>query len=694
MRYIAFAVLLASPAFAQQADSTRPAAPQSLPTVNVVDSASRRGYLRDASRSGTKSLTLIRDIPQALTPVSRELMADQRMQSMADVARFLPGVSMAQGEGHRDQPTIRGNSTTADFYVDGVRDDAQYYRDLYNLDRIESIRGSNAMVFGRGGGGGVINRVTKEALWRSIREVSIEGGDHDHKRATLDLNGSSGAVAGRLNSVYQNSGLFRQGVRLRRYGFNPTARWLAGSTIVSGSYEFFDDHRTVDRGIPSYQGAPSPATTSVFFGQRDSSYATTQVHSGSIVIDHSFGSRFSIRSHTRAAQYDKFYQNVFPGALDPTGQSVTLSAYNNGTGRRNLFNQTDATLLVATGAVKHTIVAGVELGRQDTDNLRNTGYFNDSTTTMSASFDAPTVNTMVRFRPSTADADNRTVARTMSVYLQDQLELTSWAQLIAGVRLERFAMAFHNNRDGSDLSRTDRMVSPRVGLVLKPVATLSLYGSASTSHLPSSGDQFASLNATTTTLEPERFTNRELGAKWDVTQRLALAAAAFRLDRTNTAAKDPADPSRTIQTGEQRTTGFELSAQGNVTSRWQLALAHSTLRARIVSATAAAPAGATVPLVPQNRVSIWNKYRFAGPWALGLGVAHQSRTYAAIDNTVTLPAFTHVDGALFIRPVGRLMPQVNVENVFNTRYYSTAHSNNNISFGAPRTVRVSLVSRF
>jgi catecholate siderophore receptor len=696
MKVIAFAALtISSVAFAQQADTTRPRAPQALPTMNVVDSAGRAEYLRQLSRSASKTPKLIRDIPQAITPISRELIADQRMQGMADVVRFIPGVTAAQGEGNRDQLSIRGNNTTADFFVDGVRDDAQYFRDLYNLDRVESIRGSNAMVFGRGGGGGVINRVAKEALWTTLREVTIEGGDHDHKRATLDLNGHGGSTAGRLNAVYQNSGMFRQGVRLRRYGLNPTGRLLLGkSTIVAGSYEYFDDYRTADRGIPSFQGAPSAAPTATFFGQRDSSYAFAKVHSGALIVDRALGEKLSIRNHTRMTYYDKFYQNVFPGAVDASGQNVTLSAYNNSTARHNLFNQTDATLLVNTGAVKHTIVAGGEIGRQHSDNFRSTGYFNDATTSLSASFDAPTVNTMVRFRQSATDADNGVTARTASAYVQDQAELTRFLQLIGGVRLERFAMYYTNNRNGAYLERTDKMLSPRGGIVLKPIQPLSIYGSLSVSHLPASGDQFSSLNATTSTLEPERFTNREAGVKWDVTPRFAVTSSLFRLDRTNTSAKDPNDPAKTVQTGEQRTTGFEVSAQGTVTPRWQLALAHSTLNARIVNATTAAVAGATVPLVPQNRVSLWNKYSFYRDWAAGLGVVHQSRTYAAIDNTVTLLAFTHIDGALFAPSFRGVKPQVNVENVFDTRYYSTANGNNNISFGAPRTLRLSLTSRF
>jgi catecholate siderophore receptor len=698
MKNIAFAtalLLAATQVIAQQTDTAKAKAPATLSTVNVIDTVGRAEYLRQMSRSATRSPTLLRDIPQALTPISRELIADQRMQGMADVVRFIPGVAAAQGEGNRDQVSIRGNNTTADFFVDGVRDDAQYFRDLYNVDRVESIRGSNAMIFGRGGGGGVINRVSKEALWRTFRDVSVEGGDHDHKRLTVDLNGSEGKAAGRFNGMYQNSGMFRDGVRLRRYGLNPTGRVVVGaSTIVSGSYELLDDYRTADRGIPSFQGAPAPAPTSAFFGQRDSSYATARVHSGALVVDQSVGERITLRNTTRLAAYDKFYQNVFAGAVDASGQNVALQGYNNATMRHNLFNQTDATLSAITGAIKHTIVGGVEVARQHSDNFRNTGYFNDSTTTMSTAFSAPTVSTMVRFRQSATDADNDVTARTASIYVQDQAELSRFVQVVAGIRLERFAMDYTNNRTSDRLERTDRMVSPRGGIVLKPIEPLSVYGTVSVSHLPASGDQFSSLNATTSTLEPERFTNREVGAKWDVTPRLALSSAVFRLDRTNTSARDPLDPAKTVQTGAQRTTGLEVSAMGNVTSRWQVALAHSTLKARILSATSRADAGATVPLVPQNRVSVWNKYSFSRDWAAGLGVIHQSRTYAAIDNTVTLPEFTHVDGAVFLPSLAGVRPQINVENVFNTRYYSTANSNNNISFGAPRTLRVSVLSRF
>jgi catecholate siderophore receptor len=264
---------------------------------------------------------------------------------------------------------------------------------------------------------------------------------------------------------------------------------------------------------------------------------------------------------------------------------------------------------------------------------------------------------------------------------------------VGGLRYDRFDVEYHNNRTGDDLGRGDALLSPRAGLVLKPARVMSLYGSWSISYLPSSGDQFTSLTATTETLEPERFANREVGAKWDVRPNLSLTAAVYRLDRTNTQAPDPADPAKIVQTGGQRTTGFELGAAGNVTKAWQVVGGFASQNARIVSATSAAKAGARVPLVPHQTVSLWNRVQLASAVGVGLGVIRQSDMFAAIDNTVTLPGFTRADGALFLRINSALGAQVNVENLFDKRYYATSQGNNNIMPGATRTLRLSLTAR-
>jgi catecholate siderophore receptor len=219
---------------------------------------------------------------------------------------------------------------------------------------------------------------------------------------------------------------------------------------------------------------------------------------------------------------------------------------------------------------------------------------------------------------------------------------------------------------------------------------MSVYGSYGVSSLPSSGDQFSTLTVTSQTLEPERFRNREVGVKWDANAALSLTAAAYRLDRTNTAAPDPADASRTVQTGAQRSSGVEIGVTGNVNSVWQVAGGFAAQRATIVSATSSSKAGATVPAVPHRTVSLWNRFQIVRQLGAGVGVVHQGETYAAIDNTVRLPGFTRVDGALFVSLPRALRAQMNVENLFDRRYFASAHGNNNIMPGAPRTLRVSL----
>ncbi len=654
-----------------------------------------RGYGAARISSATKTETPLRDVPQSVSLVTHELIADQAMQGMGDVVRYIPGITMGQGEGHRDAPTIRGNSTTADFFVDGVRDDVQYLRDLYNVERVEALKGSNAMIFGRGGGGGVLNRVTREAQWTPTRVVTLEGGSFDHRRGTVDVGqGVGSALALRFNGMYENSGGFRDQASLERYGINPTMALALGTrTTIRAGYELFSDHRSVDRGLPSFNGRPSDADITTFFGNPDSSYSRVRVHSASGVLEHRTRGGITLRNRTRYATYDKFYQNSYPGAVNPSGTRVALSAYNNGTDRANLFNQTDVVVEAATGPLRHTLLAGAEIGRQQTENYRETGYYNNTATSFSAPINQPTVATPIAFRQSATDADNRARVSVAGVYVQDQVELTRFLQVLGGVRFERFDIDFVNRRNGQVLDRRDDMVSPRAGLVLKPVQPVSLYGSYSVSYLPSAGDQFSSLTATTETLEPERFTNREVGAKWDVRPSFALTGAIYRLDHTNTSAPDPVDPKKTVQTGSQRSTGWELGASGEVTEAWQVVAGFASQHAEITSTTRAAKAGQLVPLVPHRTFALWNRVQLFPALGVGVGVVRQSEMFAAIDNTVTLPGFTRADAALFLRLGARASAQLNVENVLDERYYATSHGNNNIMPGASRTVRVSVSTR-
>jgi catecholate siderophore receptor len=667
-----------------------------LKAVRIDARRSRSPYVPGYSRTATKTPALARDVPQSLTSVSRELIRDQSMEGIKDVVRYVPGMTIGQGEGNRDQVTIRGNSSTADFFVDGVRDDVQYFRDVYNLDRVEALKGSNAMVFGRGGGGGILNRVTKEPEWTSQRDISAEGGSFGKRRVTIDMQQRVSALfAARLNSMAENSESFRDYVSLQRSGVNPTLSLASRSmkSRLSAGYEHFRDRRTADRGIPSYRGAPVSTAPSTFFGNPDESYSRAVVNSASATLSHDAG-KVQVRNHSRLAGYDKVYQNVYPGAVDATGSSVSISAYRNAVDRANAFNQTDVTWTAQTGSILHDLLIGAELGRQKTKSFRETGYFGGTAPSVMVPLSNPVTRTGVSFRQSATDADHETIAGTRSVYVQEQASFSDQVKLIGGVRYERFDVRYTDDRTSARLERVDGMFSPRAGLVVKPTPLVSLYASYGLSFLPGSGDQFSSLSDVTRALEPERFTNYETGVKWDAMDRLAVTAAIYRLDRTNTRSVNPLDPTQVMQTGAQRSTGFETSLNGSVNDRWQVAGGYTRQSAEILRATSASPAGARVPLVPRSSASLWNKVSVVPGLAMALGVVHQGETFAAIDNKVTLPAFTTIDAASFLSLGYGLRAQLNVENLANRRYYPTAQGNNNISPGAPRSFRVSLGAEF
>ena len=683
-----------------QGDPSKPTfrdtVPMSLPTIEVKGAVGL-SYLTHQTTTATKTDTPLRDVPQSVTVITKNVIADQRMQNMADVTRYTPGVTMGQGEGNRDQPTIRGNNTTAGFFVNGMRDDVQYFRDLYNVERVEALKGANALIFGRGVGGGVLNRVTKAAEWTPTRELLLQGGSYGNKRAAVDVGqGVSDAIALRLNAVYENSDLYRNGVNVERYGINPTATiQVSAQTRVLASYEQFKDDRTADRGIPSFGGAPlSVATPRTFFGDPSLSYADALVQIGTASIEHTTSGSVMIRNRSMFADYDKKYQNVFPGAVSDAGNEVSISAYNNATERRNLLNETEISYRLVTGAISQTLLGGVAVGRQITDNFRITGYFNDTATTITAPVLDPTIAVPVSFRQSATDASNHSSATSVSLYGQSQIVFSNHWQAIVGARYERFDVDFYNLRTGEALSRKDDLVSPRAALLFKPVDAVTLYSSYSVSALPSAGDQFSSLTVTTETLEPEKFTNYEIGVKWEILNRLSVAAAAYRLNRTNTTAPDPSDPAKTLQTGSQRTKGFELSVTGAITPDWQIIGGYANQDATITSLTTAAAPGAKVPLVPRNTVSLWNRFQPTPALGLGLGVIYQDDVYAAIDDAVTLPSFTRFDVAAYYGVNRYLRLQVNLENLFDREYFATAHSNNNITPGSPRSVRVAVVTGF
>ena len=691
-----FAVALAcgaAPAFAAETAAADAVTSADASADQIVVTGERVPYGVEATSTATKTPTDIRNVPQALTVVTKAQIDDQQLRSVGDLLLFVPGASYNSGEGNRDTLVLRGNSSTADFFVDGVRDDVQYFRDFYNVDRVEVLKGPNAMIFGRGGGGGIVNRVLKRPTFAAARSAPASADNWGARRFTFDLDQPlSSAVGVRLNGLYENSDSFRRHVDLERYGINPTVALLAGpDTRIDFSYEYFHDRRTADRGLPANGDEPLRGHTRDFFGDPDKSFAKADVNLASVAVEHQFGGGLTLKNRTQFGDYGKFYQNIFPASFNAGTGLVALSGYNNRNDRRSLFSQTDLVWETRLGGIDQTMLFGFELGGERSRNRRMTAMFLGSNLVPVSD---PTVDADVVFAPSATDANNRVHANVAALYAQDQIRPADWIEIVAGLRFDSFRLRVDDLRDGSRFSRRDHLWSPRLGLVLKPSNRLSLYASYSRSYLPQSGDQFSSLTSITEGLKPERFDNYEVGAKLQLPGGLLATAAIYQLDRTNTRASDPLNPARTVLTGAQRSRGLELGLERSINSRWLVSAGYALQKAEISESTAAAPEGREVPLVPRHSFSLWNRYDVSDRLGVGLGVIARSKSYATISNAVKLPGYARVDAALFYALPGGIEAQVNVENLFGAHYFPTANADNNIAPGAPRTLKASLGYRF
>lgn len=679
------------------ASGTDPAV-TTLPSIQITASNTNR-YAAVSTSTATKTNTLLRDVPQSISVVTNELIKDQSIRSLGDAVRYVPGVGVSQGEGNRDALVFRGNRSTGDFFIDGIRDDAEFFRDLYNIDRIEVLKGANGMIFGRGGSGGVINRVSKQANWDPVREFTFQGGSFNQKRMTADVGHVINDVAAvRLNAMYEDAGSFRDGVSMERLGISPTVTLKpTHRTKVIVNMERFHDDRTADRGIPSFMGRPVDVHSSQFFGDPKRSNANIDVLAFNSMIDHKFDSGFTLQNRTNYTTYDKFYQNIFANSQVFSGL-VSLGAYNNATTRENVFNQTNLLYSFNTGSISHTLMAGIEVGRQDTHNRRQTGFFNNdlSNSSLRVPLNNPITHVPVTFLTGNQDAYNRSVINVTSLYIQNQIELLPQLQLITGVRYDMFQVDFQQrNGDRTHLKTNDGLIAPRFGLIYKPIEPVSFYVSYSQAYVPRAGDQLTSLNVTTAVLKPEKFTTLETGVKWDIRPDLALTGAVFQLDRTNVITVDPNDSSRSFLTKGQRTEGVEVSLNGQLASNWSVMGGYAYQIGEITSTqSSATKKGASVAELPRHTFSVWNRYDFTPRVGAALGVIYRGDMFAATDNTVRIPDFTRVDAALFAQLTKQVRAQLNIENLFDTKYFASVQNNNNITPGSPIAIRATLIANF
>mgnify|MGYP003893560961 CR=1 FL=1 len=671
-----------------------------LHEIEVKDNLAKT-YLKKTTSTATKTDTRIRDIPQSISVITEEQIKDQSLLGLKDAIQYSPGVMAGQGEGNRDSIWFRGNQSTSDLFVDGVRDDVQYYRDLYNIDRVEVLMGPNGMIFGRGGVGGVINRVTKEAHWENKNELRMQGGTYDHKRSSIDLNsGINETLAVRINAMIEDSGSFRQGVESEKKAINPTFTFKpSDKTKIVVGMEYFNDKRTNDRGIPSVsnglQSRPFSTSRSTFFGNASQSPNEAIVKNGYAIIDHTFDNGMSVKNTTRFSDYDKYYQNVYANSSVQANGTFTIDGYYDNTQRQNFFNQTDLTYNFKTGSVSHKLLTGLEIGLQENQNYRIVNSGTDPTPLASNPFALLTFNSS-RSRNTSTDISNQ------AIYLQDQIYLNEQLQIIAGLRYDKFKTKFNDSVTiANSATINDQFISPRVGLVYKPIEPVSLYTNYSLSYLPRTGEQLTSLTSSIKSFDPEKFTNIELGLKYDFLQSFSISSSIYHLERSKMAITDPQSPTNIIIVDGQVTKGFELGLAGKLFDSYSMYGGYTYQDADITknqgTGNTQITSGTPLGHVPEHTFSLWNKYEMDETWSAALGVVSRSDMFAATPTTSTavkLPGYARLDAAIYANINKQTKLQLNIENLLDKTYYQSAHNNNNIMYGYPLTARATVTYTF
>ena len=590
-----------------------------------------------------KAPTPIIDVPQSLSIVTADQISKRGFSAIGQIVDYTPGINTSQGEGHRDAIVFRGVRSTADFFIDGVRDDVQYYRPLYNLEQVEILRGPNALLFGRGGTGGILNRVTKKGVFGEVftgYQASVDtfggyGFQIDSNYSTSDT------AAFRVNAMYESLENHRDFYDGDRIGINPTAKFkLSPATTLDLSYEYVDHERFIDRGIPTgTDGRPVEAFKDIVFGDPELNTTELTAHLLRASLQHKFSDNLKGNFTAFFGDYDKSYQNFYVSSYNQaaTPDVVTLDGYIDNTDRQNLILSGNIVGEFTTGSVGHTIVAGGEYINTSSEQDRFNTFW-DTTSDDNEVFTiarplslsggvgtnsagATTTNDF------TADLNDHTDVSidVFSFYIQDQIEVAPWLDVVLGLRYDSFDIGV-DNLDPTNLEsreRTDQEFLPRVGLIFKPQENISIYGSYSESFLPRSGEQFANINPPNDDLSPNTFSNLEGGIKWDFNQGLSLTAAVFEIEQSSPQVAD-ADPS-TLDVIDSEIQGFEAQLKGRVTDRWFVSAGYSYLDGERVNRSG--PTGLRLRELPENMFSIWNNFQATDKLGLGLGLTYQDESF-------------------------------------------------------------------
>lgn len=681
-------------------------APLQLPTVSV-EGQPAGGADYNADQSSLPKLTEpLRDTPQTITVIPKQLMQDQGVTTLRDALRNVTGISLNAGEASRqgDSLTIRGFTASNDIYLDGMNDFGSYYRDPFNLEQIDVLTGPSSVLFGRGSTGGVVEQSSKMPFLGSYRAGTVSVGTDLTKRVTADINtpidGMGPGAAFRINLMAHNSSVTgRDDAENSRFGLAPTIAFGLGTdTRTTLSYLHQTEYDTPDYGVPwidragSTIATPAPVSRSNFYGFSDGDFLRTNADVVTGKIEHDVSDAITVRNQARYANYLRDYRITEPiisstnsstAQLVPAGASLSsLTVYRNmiagSSAETFLEDQADMTGRFHTGFIDHTLVTGVEIGRQTSDPTRYKYSGQLETNLVTPTPDDGFTGT------AALSSLVGTTAYTQGVYAIDTLKLGPQWELVGAARFDRFDAEAHQNvASGAtqpifSFRHVDEMPSYRAAVIYKPVHQGSFYAEYGTSFDPSA--ETLSLTSATGPLPPVKNKTYEAGTKWDLLgERLSVNGAVFRIEQYNARETDPNNSLNVVLAGDIVIDGFSLGGSGHLTDKWQVFAGYTYLDGEVVSSPFS-DKGNRPANTPRDTFTLWSTYDVTDRFQVGAGPTFVADRFASsnvdsLGERRVAPAYWTGQAMAKYKVNDGVSVQLNVYNITNSVYYDQLHPN-------------------
>jgi catecholate siderophore receptor len=668
-----------------EADAAAPRSEGSSNDITVVGERYRINTLNSR-------LDDLRDAPQSISVIPRQIIEQQGATALRDVLRNVSGISFAAGEGGGgpagDNLTLRGFAARNDIFVDGIRDLASYTRDTFNVEQVEVVKGPSSAQTGRGSTGGYINLFTKQPEARTFIGGTVGVGTPEYWRATADLNlgeevtGLPGS-AFRLNLLYHDVDTpGRDFVETRRIGIAPAIAFgLGSSTRAILTYMLLDQDNVPDYGIPyvpatitlpalvAFRDRPAPVDFDNYYGLLERDFEETRTNLLTFALEHDVNDSIRLSNTTRYghSKRDSIYSS--PRFVNNTTSLINANAQSRDTIDSILLNQSNIFADFRTGPVRHDLIGGFEIAREKSRNqLRSI-----DAATPTDLFDPDPGRPYTGAIVDIPGAVVRARADSTAAYLFDTIHFSDRLLFSGGVRWERLEIDYHPapaTPPVPDLGRTDETVTWRAGITYKPIPDFSIYAGAGTAVNPSL-ENLTQTNPTEAlaALKPEKSRTYEIGAKWNgMGGRLLVTGALFRIDKTNARTPGLAGEPATVLAGEQRVDGLELGATGWLTKRWQIIAAFTHLDSEVRESNVPAEIGNRLINVPDNSGTVWTSYEFPGGFEIGGGVRYVGERFTNLANNRRIDDYWLVDATAAYEFTPDVSLRLNLFNVLDEEF--------------------------